>query len=111
VANNDSTNWKIFDLVANRNTIKHEETHRGAMETSLIGLSWTIAVLRQTVVNAYRRDREQQSTEYSNKKRSSGHVGLAWGGLVAGGVAQLNVKGRLDHEKKAKLIQANNRSK
>ena len=61
------------------------------------------------MVNAYRRHREQQDTEYSNKKRSSGRVGLVWGGLVAGGVAQLNTQGRLNHEKMAKLIQVSNR--
>ncbi len=61
-------------------------------------------VVRSGRFEAYRGDRKYATMEYNPKDFSTGQLGFAWGGKVAGSVTYLKINGRIDAKKTAELL-------
>jgi hypothetical protein len=66
-------------------------------------------VVRDGYFEAHRDGTLEERARYPEKKFSSGLVGFVWGGSIAGIIPTLEITGRLDMKKMAKLIRKNRR--
>jgi hypothetical protein len=67
-------------------------------------------VVRNGTFEAHRNGRSRQSMTYSQKSFGSGRLGFTWGGSIMGFISNLEITGKIDSKKMAKVLQKASRA-
>ena len=83
---------------------------KGAVESVVNDASVKMKlVVRGGTFEAHRNGKSRESMAYTKKSFASGRLGFSWGGNIMGFVSQMEIVGKLDAQKMAKVMQKGRR--